>query len=490
MSIIDLGLLVAVMSAAVPTASAEQAGHPPTITLTNAQGENARWSGIGRLSLPDYRQCIATLIDTTGGRHVPENPLYAVTSGHCIDQRHGVIVRDGSIDAKVTFNYFVDTPDQRWTLPVKHVLWSSMQGTDLALLQLDGTQGQALEANITPVPMGHPPAPGSTVQVIGESSEPDQGLRLSRCEDQQEKVAVVYPWVWRNARRNDCEGMAEGASGSPVIEPASGRLVGIVNSTAQERQGNVTCSLEHPCQADGQPLPAPRNFAMPVSRLLGCFTQGRADLSQDGCELLPGFQLQQQIAPWAISKIASATDGRQILPTWGLTFTLDTPRYRYKTTRDALACEDPSGYSGTIPASQNRIDDPVGPEPGWHYLCLIGVDGPEQQPSPGLMANSLSIPLLLLPEGLPIPTLTTVYTEDGDVDVTWHLAPPNLTLYRVKRGAPDQIDCNDPSGYRAMPRTQHRIPATQLPMKLCTKAYDLLKQSSPARMDLLEPRSG
>ncbi len=475
------------LACSTPTVAqqANQQGPQPALTLTNASAQSQQWTGVGRLSLPGNKQCIATLLEPGEGPHAADAPAYVVTSGHCVAQRHGVIVQDQPLSASVSFNYFVDTPDERRQLSVKRIVWSSMQGIDLALLELDVTLEQARAQGIVPLPIGPALASGSQVTVLGEPSRPDLGLRLLTCTEQSAGVVMRRPWVWRHARGNDCLGLAEGASGSPVIEPASGKLVGVVNSI-----GAAHCSADNPCRADetAPAAQAPRNFSMPVQRLLDCWREGRVDLAQPDCQLTPGFRLEQQTSPPAVTKIASAADGLESLPSWGLAFTLDTPRYRYKATRDALACEDPLGYSGTIAASENRIDDPIGPEPGWHYLCLIGVDSPEHRPSSALMANSLSIATLLLPAGLPEPSLTTRYTADGDIDITWHLDLPNLTRYRVKRGAPDKIDCNDPAGFRALPRLDHRIPAAQLPMTVCTMAFDLLKQASPPRTDLLLPK--
>ncbi|MFF7105523.1 trypsin-like peptidase domain-containing protein [Pseudomonas sichuanensis] len=496
MSILSRGLLTAAISGVFFNASANQpAGNllepQPPITLTNAMGQSARWTGVGRLSSTDGRQCIASLIDTRGGAQPLDGPAYIVTSGHCVDKRHGVILQDQPISATVSFNYFVDTLDQRQPLPVKRVVWSSMQGIDLALLELDSTLGQVMAQGIEPLALGASPTPGSAVYVVGEPSSPDLGLRLSHCNEENADVVVEQPWVWRQVKRNSCLGMAAGASGSAVVEVTSGKLVSVVNSVAVNYQGALPCTPNNPCQpGDGAAtLDTLRNSAMPVQRLLGCFSAAKADLNGEGCSLLPAFQLEQLTPPRTVAKIASPSEGQAPLPTWGLTFKLDTPRYRYKATRDALECENPVGYSGTIPASEASIDDAYGPEPGWHYLCVIGVESPEHLPTRALMANSLSIPTLLLPTGLPVPSLTLEHTTDSGIDVTWHLSPPDLILYRIKRGAPDKVDCDDPAGYRALAGRSQRIRAAQLPLKLCTKAFDLLRQSSAPRTDVLEART-
>jgi hypothetical protein len=452
------------------------------ITLENALGQSRQWSGIGRLKMANARQCIATLIDSGGGR------AYVVTAGHCVDKRNGVIAHDLPAAGSVSFNYFADTPTERATFALRRRVWSSMQGVDLALLELDASLEEVMSQGITPLPLGDSLETGGEVRVIGEPSRPGLGLRLATCTDAAVPFVLEHPWVWRNMRSNHCPGLGPGASGSAVIDP-HGRLVGVINSMAQRSdEGGRACSLNRPCQMGKQPATSGAvNYAVPLDRLKGCFAEGAANLMLDSCQLLPGFQAHFARRHSLVTKIATDEQGNHVLPTWDLAFTLDTPRYRYKTSRDPLACEDPDGYSGTIAAAENRIDDPVGTEPGWHYLCLIGVQSPEQRPSPALMANSLSLAAQLLPAvPVPPPDMSIEPMASGDVQVSWRLDPPHLATYRVKRGPPDSVDCHDPSGFRLLRHKRYTFKAAELPLKLCSMSEDLIRQRSPVRVDLLQ----
>ncbi|MGH8485678.1 MAG: serine protease, partial [Pseudomonas sp.] len=153
--------------------------------------------------------------------------------------------------------------------------------------------------------------------------------------------------------------------------------------------------------------------------------------------------------------------------------------------QDALACEDPVGYSGAIAASENLIDAPIGPQPGWNFLCVIGVQDPDERPSYALMGNALSLPVKLFAAGPPAINFTSVRRPDGGVDIAWHRDAPDLLLYTIKRGAPDAVDCDDPTGYRALARNRHTLAAAKLPIKFCTKAVDILKQESAPQADII-----
>lgn len=431
-------------------------------TLYNSNGQSAQWTGVGRL-IYQNKHCIGTLLDSSDAAADPAAPAYVVTAGHCVGGTNGKVLVDQPITGSISFNYFVDTQDQRHTVLLKRTVWNSLQGADLALLELDAKLEELRALGITPLKPGQSPASGSAVQVVSEPSQIGKGLRLSTCTERFQGTSSVGSWVWRNARRNDCQGVAEGASGSPVVDRSSNRLVSIVNSLHDNEVG-----------------------AIPVHRLHGCFSAGRVDLELEACQLLPGFQLEPQGNSFRkLTKARSLADGSLEPARWGFQFLIDTPRYRYKTSTDALACEDPVGYSGTLPSSETMINDPIGPEPGTHYLCLIGVQAPEQLPSRALMANSLSIKVQLLPPGKPLAQVMTEHLPDGGARISW-LRGPDVVFYRVKRGTPATTDCNDPSGYRLLRAKTRNIPGSALPLKLCSVAIDVIGQSSEFRTDLVQ----
>ncbi|MFT0865175.1 trypsin-like serine peptidase [Pseudomonas sp. CAM1A] len=443
---------------------------PPSAArlLANGNGESRHWTGIGRLNdLPGNRQCMGTLLDTRAPGGVARGPAYVLTAGHCVSKRNGVIVQDHPLQATITFNYFADTITERHRVAVRRAVWSSIQGRDLALLELDAPLQQLLDHDIAPLMMAAPAPAGSAVLVVGEASRPDIGLRLRACTEQDLPVLLQQPWLWRRLKSNDCRGVGEGVSGSPVLERASNRVIGVINSISGERVTSI-----------------------PVGGLLDCFSDGRLDLDIAVCPLSPGFQLVQQsnAAFKRLYKLGDDDNGNPPPPSWNFAFTLDTQRYRYKATRDALACEDPDGYSGTLPAMGTvLINDPIGPETGWHFLCVVGVDSAEDLAWRGLLANALSIAVELLPAAaVPAPDMTVERLENGDLRVSWRTEPPDLQRYRVKKGSPEQTDCADSSGYRMLRHQQYVFKRAELPLKLCSQAEDIVKQRSAPREDLLE----
>jgi hypothetical protein len=459
----------------------------PLETLFNAHNENVQLSGIGRLNLPSDTQCIGTLVDSRDPASPVGGPAYVVTAGHCVDLRNGVIVQDKPLEGSISFNFFVDTVDQRKTFKLKRVLWSSMQGVDLALLELDASLQQVTAQGIRPMRLGASPEAGGDVQVIGEPSHPDEGLRLARCLEQPVDVVIEYPWVWRKIKSNNCAGVHQGASGSPVIETISGQVIGLVNSVRQQTSDQPRCSQNNPCLdgPDHWTGTEPMNFAMPIERLRHCFQAGQVALDQQNCDLLPGFEFTLNKPTSAWRRLLQDSAGAVTAPTWNLDFTLDTPYYRYKTSASPLDCEDPRGYSQAMPSAKGRIDDPTPPRPGRYYLCVMGVDTEQTRPSYALMGNALSLTTQVLPAQASEVRYSHKRTAQGHVEIHWQMDQPHLKHYLTRKGPAAKLDCDQPFGYRPTRILKEIVLSKDLPVKLCSIAVDIDGKRSPPRADIL-----
>lgn len=164
------------------------------LTLYNSAGQNAQWTGVGRLTWRN-RLCIGTLLDSRDATFGTTGPAYLLTAGHCAGGVNGKVIVDLPLTGSIAFNYFADTQDQRLTVPLKRTVWSSMQGADLALLELDATLDELLAKGIRPVKLGPSSTSTNRVQVIGEPSSLGKGLRLSSCTERWQSHSSVGNWV-------------------------------------------------------------------------------------------------------------------------------------------------------------------------------------------------------------------------------------------------------------------------------------------------------
>lgn len=462
----------------------------PSRILNNQDGRYDHWRGIGRIRSDNGRACTATLIDTRSADSDARGPAYVLTSGHCLYRKNnGVMLSDSPVSGTVTFNYFVDTVDHQQPYPLKRVNWSSMQGVDLAIVELQASLDSLILAGIQPLAIAEQvPEVGSDVLVAGAPLPFETPyLRMAACSQQSAIEVIKQPWVWRHVVKNQCRDIEQGSSGSPVLTRDSNKVFAVLNTTTLAKAGGGPNAVPTPDVAAPDQA---GNFGNPVSYLRSCFVDGEFNNDPRICPLFPTFSIEfaanGQPKPYA--KIKLDAEGKTIYPAWNVAFSIDKPLYRYKAVRRALECEDPDHYSHTITATDARIDASIGPQPGVNMLCILGVDSADERPFQGLMRNALTLATELQIASPPsAPDLKI--SQRGDLyTVTWE-SGPLIGKHTFKVGPHESTDCNDPAGYAnawrpLRPRAHH------LPLKVCTYAYDHAGQRSEVREDVLTKQAG
>ena len=200
--------------------------------LRNKTGENDRYSGIGRLQLSG--SCTAFFIKTPGAA----GPAYALTAAHCYSLSSQDVFVDRAASSPVTFQFFTDTQDRQVKAAVRRVAYSTMKGTDIALLELDVTQAELVARGVRPLELEatEPARAGDRVEAVGAPGLffdiEERFLRRSRCQILNERVDLLeFRRNFRSSQASDCEDIVGGISGSPLIAGKSGEVVGIVNTT-------------------------------------------------------------------------------------------------------------------------------------------------------------------------------------------------------------------------------------------------------------------
>ncbi|GAB7531655.1 serine protease [Pseudomonas sp. 3A(2025)] len=455
----------------------------PSRVLNNQDGRHDHWKGIGRIQSDGGRSCTATLIDTRSANSAVTAPAYVLTSGHCLYRKHnGVILDNEPVTGAVTFNYFADTLMQQQPYPLKRVIWSSMQGVDLAIVELDTSLNSLIQAGIQPLKAAEEiPATGTDILLVGAPLPFETPyLRLAACTLQSAGAVIEHPWVWRHNLKNQCLDVETGSSGSPVVTRDSNQVIAVLNTTTLSSTGKNPNLVQTPDARSG-------NFGNPVDYLRRCFVDGEFKADPRICPLFPVFSIELAVLArhGRYAKVIEDAQGKPVYPRWDVAFSIDKPFYRYKAVSQTLECENPDHYSHTIAASDARIDDLIGPRAGTHLLCILGVDSADERPTQGVLRNALTLAVELQAPSPPSPPEVNITRTTDSYTITWQHGGERVSRHTFKAGPPDTTDCNDPTGYKRVWRSLTPF-ARRLPLKVCTYAYDHADQRSAVREDLLK----
>ncbi len=457
----------------------------PSRVLTNQNAHSDHWKSIGRIRSDDGSSCTATLIDTRADDSTSATPAYVLTSGHCLYRKdNGVIITDLPVTGTITFNYFADTVEHQQPYPLKRINWSSMQGVDLAIVELHASLDSLIAAGIEPLHIAQKtPAAGADILVVGAPLGFESPyLRMAACTLQQSDEFIEQPWVWRHTVKNQCQDLKQGSSGSPVLTRETNQIVAVLNTTTLSSNGQNAAVVP---VDETPPLRQSGNFGNPVSYLRQCFVAGQFQTDPEICPLFPTFSVEPSGIAKYHTKVKLSPEGKEIYPDWDMAFAIDKPFYRYKTVRQAIQCENPRDYSPAITAENARINARIGPQTGLHMLCILGVDSADERPSIGLMRNALTLATELQAAGPASPAQVQISRRADSYVITWHFDTQQISKQTLKVGPVSSTDCSDAASYRGAWRRLILRPH-QLPAKVCTIAYDHAGQPSAIREDVLE----
>lgn len=361
--------------------------------LDNTNGSRDHWNGIGRLSV-EGSVCTATLIDNRDDTSPLLIPAYVLTAGHCIDHSNGKIITNKPISGSMTFNYFTDGNKNK-SYPLKQVKWRSMQGVDMAIVELNVSMHRLSRDGIQPLKVARVmPPEGSNVLIVGAAQY--STLQMSACTLQPASDVIEGRWTWRNNFMTQCKGVGAGISGSPLLDRYTNEIIGVIG-TGNDDSSLTPCEINAPCTPteNGYQAIAGNVYGNPANIIKSCFRNGVMAETPAECRLYPTFSIAIEDDALQQPKVIKTTsNGETLPPTWNFKFSIDTDLYRHKTVRTAKDCENRSDYSGLVRSTLTVIDTEIGSQPGRYFLCILGMSR-GQDFSLGLLRNALSVPIVL-----------------------------------------------------------------------------------------------
>jgi hypothetical protein len=426
--------------------------------LKNSEQQYSLWNGIGYLTTQDSA-CMATLIDTRNFEHKAVGPAYLITSGHCVTAEIGTSKLNQTFDASITFNYFYDTPDNHKTYKVRTANWTSMVGTDMALLEVDKPLALLIENGIVPLKLAPlPPLDRHDVLNVGAPGKfVEKGLRLSACTQEVSRTMSDSISRFPGGLTNQCADLHPGSSGSPMLDRRTNEIISITSE---------------------------KGYSYAANFISDCFINGVFTNNSENCTLREvdiTVELPSLFTTHAYSHWNSA--GKEILPTWDYKFSINSPYYRYKTTRDAINCQDPSRYSAAISSTSPHINSAIGPQTRMHVLCIIGVESQEQKLSSGLLRNTFTHAVYLA-EPAPVPNITL--SSNRHINITWENSYPEYTTHFFHLGPADSTQCGNHDDPRYKTIAGSGVLYSFSPVKLCSYARrDTEPHLSAIRFDVI-----
>ncbi|PXY31191.1 S1 family peptidase [Prauserella muralis] len=240
-----------------------------TLSLVTAAPAHAKTIDLaGTVALSN---CSGSVVELAG---TPDTaPALVLSNGHCLESgfpRPGEVIADRP--SQRTFALLGGDGRELGTLRAERLLYATMTHTDVSLYRLDVSYADLKRAHgITPrVLATSGPAPGTGITVAS-----GYWKRTYTCAvDGFAHELHEGGYVWRNSIRytRACDTIG-GTSGSPIVDTATGQVVG-VNNTGNTEGGR--CTMNNPCEVDEQGRVTVRrgaNYGQHTEGLYGCLTR-------------------------------------------------------------------------------------------------------------------------------------------------------------------------------------------------------------------------
>jgi len=209
-----------------------------------------------------------------------------LTNGHCYEGGFlsaGQVLQNRTSSRSGTL--LTSTGGSLGTVRADRVLYATMTGTDVALYRLTSTYATlSSRYGVTALTIASSrPADGASMAIPSSYWK-----RIWTC-----KIDGFVPqlregeWTWRDSIRYDanCDTI-HGTSGSPIVDAASGQVIGINNTGNDDGE---RCTLNNPCEvaADGTiTVSQGQSYGEQTYWFTTCLTASRTiDLNRSGCLL-------------------------------------------------------------------------------------------------------------------------------------------------------------------------------------------------------------
>ena len=495
-------LSISGVAACTPTVSDD----PPETTQSDPESDESELPGVG-VDLPDLAEpialadlgqftgvarlemgsnCTGTLIDTG----VDDGPAYLITNGHCTGDVGRAAQQVTVNEEWFGYGYFLDTFDNPTPVVVnaERLEYSTMRGRDVAIVRLQESLGYLKGLGIQPIAiLDEEPEPATPVVNIAAPVQDipaeDWVLRSGECTLTHQVDLLEFHWKWQNAWANDCPGVRQGSSGSPLLSlddqgvPSIAAVINTTTAGSTPENGGM-CFLNRPCEfgESGFEWAEDTSYGVSVAGIGQCF-------GDDGVFALGGQCPLEVSSVWAnrgggIFRGGNLPNSAGQVPEVSLA--LNPSVGESAQVRTALVpldsssvCTDPATYDGAesvaVPAVTYPWEDglvlPVDlpAEEGFFALCAVVED--DYEGAATVIFEVDQTPPMFQP-GASVEDIGA-----GNIAVNPFLNPPELSTVRFT-WVPGDAECPATSEFQDFFVIPLMLEAEQLPATYCIYGLD------------------
>jgi hypothetical protein len=168
-------------------------------------------------------------------------------------------------------------------ITVKRMIYSTMTGTDLGLIELDQTYAELREKNVHAYSLSKEPAKiGAKIEMISGFFKTIENCRI----DVVAHSLREGPFLWNHSYGYDGCKSIKNTSGSPLVDSDSHKIIGLNNT--RNLQGEE-CTLDNPCEVNAEgttTVVRGRSYGQQSYQLLQCIDDsGGFNLNLKSCTL-------------------------------------------------------------------------------------------------------------------------------------------------------------------------------------------------------------
>jgi hypothetical protein len=449
-----------------------------------AIGELEMFSGVATMNAGS--NCTGTLVETG----VDSGPAYILTNGHCVGDV-GRARQRTTVDLEwfgtAEFFRVEGNVDSTHIVDVVAIEYSTMHGTDTAVVRLDATLGELRAQGVKPLPLAaSEPASGTSVVNIGVPVQDldwyDVVMRKGECTLDAQHTLIEFGWLWRDVWSNDCPGIIQGSSGSPLIEIGAdgmpGAVVGVINTTSWgvTAADGGACFINRPCQVtvDAVSMVEETSYAQSVAGIGRCFSATSGEFDGGGDCPLPVTTVWADEGGGTFRGGGNGDASGRLPSAWIVGMESGDARTALVPLGDGNACLDPATYRDaeeiSIPEAPEfwehpgtEVDVDLPAQEGWFMLCAVA--GDNYQGAASILFEVDRTPPLF-------PASATVEDiGDGAVVVIPHLNPPELANVRFMWGLAD-LDCSNTDLFGDFFTVPLTLSEYELPARYCVYGMD------------------